>query len=327
VGYNFFMLPRFLLTTCLLLALAACAPAPASQAPVCTETPTPPAKATFTNTDQPTPTHVSVPAEPHTETEETSVPTVEPTLEPTIEETPVPLSTPVKAETAAATSVPEPAEDASAIQLYSPGPLSKIISPLNVYGYAIPGYKHKGRVDLYGEDGRLVASEILQLNTAYKWAYFYWPLPFEISSVGELGRLSMSTQDQYGRITALYSVHLLLLPEGDSILNPPGDLGERCTILEPAQGTHPSGGILSVSGTMEPFNTLPLTVQLIGRDGIALASGLVPLEGGDEKTAKFRIDIPYILPTATWELLTVSQFDDRIGGLMYLYSQEILLRP
>ena len=275
----------------------------------------------------PTPVEISPTAEELSPTVQDASPTPDFTFEPTIAETPQPVPTLIPLATTALTAIPQPSADAGAIQIFGPGPQSKIVSPLNIYGYAIPGYKDKGRVDLYGEDGRLVASQILQLNTAYKWAYFYWPLPFKISSAGELGRLTMSTQDKYGRINALYSIHLLLLPEGSSIVTPPGNLRERCVIVQPVAGQRISGGVLSVSGKMLPFNNLPLTVQLIDRDGNVANSQLVALSAAGDNYAPFRVDIPYRISKGTWELLVVSQFDDRIGGLMYLYSQEIFINP
>ncbi len=318
---------RLILTACLVLFLGACAPAGATSTAQI-----PPATPKLENTpvdvpptqESPTPTAASP-----TEAGVSASPTASLTDESSFAETEQPLPTPIPKTTVASTAIPQPSVNSGAIQIYGPGPLSKIVSPLDIYGYAIPGYKHKGRVDLYGEDGRLLASELLQLNTVYKWAYFYWSLPFSVSSAGELGRFSLSTQDQYGRLTAVYSIHLLLLPEGASIINPPGDLDlmERCSLEEPAVGEKPSGGVLSVSGKMLPFNNLPLTIGLIGRDGSVLNSQLVPITPDGANLVPFSVEIPYSLSRGTWELLTVSQFDDRIGGLMYLYSQEVFLNP
>ncbi len=58
-----------------------------------------------------------------------------------------------------------------------------------------------------------------------------------------------------------------------------------------------------------------------------LNSQLVPISPAGANPVPFRVEIPYSLQKGTWELLFVSQFDDRIGGLMYLYSQEIFLNP
>ncbi len=206
--------------------------------------------------------------------------------------------------------------------------MSQVTSPVHFYGYAVPGYNDKGLIQLHGEDGSLLASEVLQLNTAYKWAFFSWSLPFEVRGAGELGRLSLSTRDQYGRLTALQSVHLLLLPDGFEIINPPGSLAERCVIESPVAGKRISGGTVTVSGEMQPYNSLPLVVELVARDGSSLGTSLVSIGSGQVGTfIAFQVDIPYSVTTYTPVLLTVYQNDDRIGGTMYLYSQEIYLNP
>jgi hypothetical protein len=321
------MLRRSLSFICFLVILAACAPISATSLQI--PTGTSPSIITLTPPEisSPTPLNVTPTEIPPTLTVQISSPTLEESSEPTLEDAIQPTPTLIPQTTAASTAVPQPSSDASAIQLYSPGPQSKIVSPLVVYGYAVPGYHNKGRIDLFGEDGRLLASEILQLNTAYKWAYFYWPLPFKISSAGELARLSLSTQDQYGRVTAVNSVHVLLLPEGESIVNPPGDLSERCMLDRPIAGKQYSGGMLEISGKMLPYNDLPIKVELITRDGSVTNSQLIPIARFGTDFVAFRVDISYSLLRGEWELLTVSQYDDRIGGLMYLYSQEIYLNP
>jgi hypothetical protein len=322
------MLRRLFLTLSFGLLLAACAPK-ASPLPSPTATFRPLVPATSTpEVLGPISTTTFTPELP-TLAMPTAGPEFTSTFEPTLLETEPSLPTSIPKTTAVSTAIPTPSNNSGVIQFYGPGPQSKIISPLVMYGYAIPGYKRKGQVDLYGEDGRVLASEMLQLNTSYKWAYFYWPLPFFINSAGELGRLTLTTQDQYGRMTAANSIHLLLFSEGASILYPPGDLDlmERCTLETPAQGEKVSGGTLTVQGKMLPFNNLPLTVSLIGRDGSMLNSQMVPINPDGANRVPFRIDIPYSLDKGTWELLSVSQFDDRIGGLMYLYSQEVFLNP
>jgi hypothetical protein len=311
---------RFFLTCTLLAILTACLPATATPSPLPTLTPVPPA------TIQPT----ALPTEPATSSptpENPPTPATTPTLEPTITNTQPPIPT-LMPPTQAATSLPQPAVGSGAIQIFSPGPLSKLVSQVIVYGYAIPGYGNKGVVSLFGEDGRLLASALLQLNTSYTWAYFYWKLPFEIQAVGELARLTMSTQDQYGRLTAVYSLHLILLSEGFSIINPPGNMKERCVIDRPVAGRRITGGMLTVTGAMRPFNNLPLVVELIGRDGNIIASQAVASSPApDDSYVPFQVDLPYSISTGAWSLLVLRQPDDRIGGTMYLYSREIFLSP
>lgn len=326
------MFYRLCMTSCLIVLLTACAPVAATTTPsllpplTSTALPNTPVASAVLATRA---VSISPTPEISTRTLTTASPTLIPsiTFEPTIVETPQPVPTLNPVSTTSATAMPQPSAGSAMIQIFGPGPLSKVVSPLEIYGYAVPGFDDKGRVDLYGEDGRLLASQLLQLNTAYKWAYFYGTLSFDTSAAGELGRLTMSTQDQYGRINALYSVHLLLLPEGFSIIYPPGDLRERCVIDQPVAGRHLSGGVLTVSGKMLPFNNLPLTVELIGRDGNVANSQLVPISPVGDNYVPFHVDMPYSLTSGKWELLVVSQFDDRVGGLMYLYSQEIYLSP
>jgi hypothetical protein len=221
-----------------------------------------------------------------------------------------------------------PSADSAAIQFLGPGPLSKIVSPVKVYGYAVPGHDNQASLDLYGEDGHLLASKLLRLYTPYKWASFYFEIPFDIDSIGELGRLTLSTQDDYGRINYVNSVHLLLLAEGTSIINQPGDLRERCAISQPVAGQRISGGNLTVAGKMHPFNNLPLTMELVDRDGNVIGTQLVTVNTtSNNDGVPFRVDMRYNISSSKWALLSVRQNDDRIGGLMYLYSQEIFLNP
>jgi hypothetical protein len=320
---------RRLFLTCTLLAfLTACVPATATSSPTPTQTMVSPA--TIQPTALPDESATSFPpSETVSPTQEyTSTPATTPTLEPIITETIPPLPNFEMPPTMASTSIPQPVVGSGVIQFFGPGPQSKLVSPVKVYGYAIPGFNNLGYAKLYGEDGRLLASKVLQLYTAYPWAYFSWTMSFEIQSVGELARLTMSTQDQYGRLTAVYSVHLILLTEGLSIINPPGDLKERCVIDKPVPGRGIAGGELTVAGEIRPFNGLPLVIELISRYNKIIASQLVTTSPApDDSYVPFQIDLPYSISSGTWALLVVRQPDERIGGTMYLYSLEVYLSP
>ena len=323
---------RLFWTLILLAFLAACAPATAALLPTSTSVPdtatpfvlplphlaenSPTPKAVSPTPENFSPTSTETPTETSIATE--SIPT----------ETLSPFPTLDFSTTLIATDVPQPSADAGAIQFLGPGPLSKIVSPVTFYGYAIPGYGNKGYIELFGEDGQLLSSTLLQLNTAYKWAYFVWNLPFTVEAVGELGRLTMSIQDQYGRVTALNSVHLLLLSDGSSIINPSGDLRERCVIEQPEAGKRNSGGVLTVAGKIRPFNNQPLTIELVKRDGSSVGSQMVAVSPAqDGSYVPFSADLSYSISVGAWALLVVSQPDERIPGTMYLYSREILLSP
>ena len=319
------MFPRFLLIFSLLFFLTGCGPATSPQLPTLAQIPDtliPTAPPTFT------PTTIS----PTSELASPTLPEVSPTPESISASistvTLLPLPTLNLPPTMAATAIPKPSADSGVIQFLNPGPLSKIVSPFKIYGYAIPGHDNQGSLELYGEDGHLLVSKLLQLYTPYKWASFYGEISFNINSLGELGRLTLSTKDDYGRVIAVNSVHLLLLAEGTSIINLPGDQKERCVIIQPVAGQGLSGGVLTVVGKMRPFNNLPLTLELVDRDGSVIGTQVVAVSTTpNNDSVPFRVDIHYSISKAMWALLSVRQNDDRIGGLMYLYSQEIFLNP
>jgi hypothetical protein len=232
--------------------------------------------------------------------------------------------------TLVATSLPQPQVGTGGIQILAPGPLSKITSPVKVYGYTVPGYNNLGLLELYGEDGRLMGHVVLSLyaSSINQWSFFYWEMPFKVDAAAELGRLTFSTQDDFGRVTAANSVHVLMMPEGLMITNPPGNLQEHCVIDTPIKAAGIYGGVVNVSGKMRPFNKLPLVVELVTRDNRVVGSQLVDVvPTPDDGYVPFRADVSYSISSGSWALLVVRQADDRIGGTMYLYSREIFLYP
>ncbi len=230
--------------------------------------------------------------------------------------------------TATATPLPTPALAEAAIQINIPGPLSKVTSPIYVRGYVIPGYNNRVRVELFGEDGRLLARQVTPVYTSFTWAYLSVDLRFEIGAAGELGRLSVSTEDRFGRLQALHSVHLLLLSEGEDQINPPEPPRERCLLSWPLPGGQVSGSILLVEGYFRPLNRQPLVIELVSESGNVIATRLVSVEPApDDSYVPFAVDVPYLIEAPMWARLVVRQSDDRIPGTMYLYSQEIALYP
>ena len=325
------MFRRCFLTFGVLVLMTACIPATSTLLPTLVHIPD---TATPSASPSPEPSILSPIPETASPTLPEASPTLEAVTEPVPSDTPLPLSTqelpgtPELLATPTATAVPQPASDSGAIQFLGPGPLSKVTSPFRAFGYAVPGYKNKGVLELYGEDGRLLASQLLQLNTPFKWAIFSWEVAFRTAAVGELGRLTLRTEDEYGRISSVNSVHILLLSEGPSIINPPGNLSERCVIEQPVAGQPISGGVFSVVGKMRPNNNLPLTVELVARDGSVIGNqdvSIPPIPGTE--AIPFRVDVHYNISAPMWGLLQIGQADDRIDGLMYLYSQEFLLNP
>ncbi len=247
-----------------------------------------------------------------------SIPTGLPTEtpEPTLTYTPAPTFTP--------TAIP--GHDFAAIEIQAPGPMSKVVSPINLKMNILAGASNRVQIDLYGEDGRLL-SRILKRNvpTSNNGLLQTAKITFEISAAAEVGRITVSTFDKQGRVQSLNSVHVLLLSSGVSEINPAGNPSEPVGVVEPYGEEAVTGGILTVRGDVWPFNLQPVIMELIDPNGKSIGLRILTIETINPQ--KFDTTIPYKISEPTVARLTIRQDDDRIPGLSYVYSQEVLLNP
>ncbi|MEP7134048.1 MAG: hypothetical protein ABI904_03855 [Chloroflexota bacterium] len=243
--------------------------------------------------------------------------TIEPTVSPipTQTRTPLPTSTP--------TSIPGHA--LGAIRFISPGPMSKLISPIQFRADVISGESQKVKVDLYGEDGRLLSSKLLKVLNTSEGAFVSFKIPFETRAVAELGRITVSTLDKNGRVQALNSVRVLLLSSGINEINPPGNPSEPVGVFKPLAEEAVSGGVLNVKGDLWPFSLQPVVLELVSPAGQSIGLRILTIQSIDPQL--FETTIPYKVTEPTLARLTIRQEDDRMSGLFYVYSQVVLLNP
>jgi hypothetical protein len=225
-----------------------------------------------------------------------------------------------------ATFTSTPATPIAAIQILAPGPASKVVSPIQVSAYLKPGARGNIRVDLFGEDGRLMGRKILVYapNVA---THMLTAMDFEIPGAAEAGRLVISTEDPEGRTMALASADVLLMSMGEADINPPGDLLEDIIIQEPSKSTFIQGGKVVVSGLARMQSDQPLLVEMIAADGghigpVRLVNVPVSSDGG---YSLFTAEVPYSVSQPTWVRLVVYENPGRIPGTSHLSSIEILL--
>jgi len=244
----------------------------------------------------------------------TGLPTETP--EPTLTFTPAPTYTP--------TSIP--LHKSAAIEIQTPGPMSRVVSPITLRMNIQVGSSRRLQIDLYGEDGRLL-SRTLKRNvpTSNRGILQTAKISFEIPGAAEVGRITVSTFDKEGRIQALNSVHVLLLSSGVDEITPAGNPSEPLGVVEPVAGKPVSGGVLTVRGDVWPFNLQPVIFELIDAEGKSL--GLRILSVTNIQPQLFETTIPYRVSEPTPARLTIRQDDDRIPGLFYVYSQEVVLTP
>src|SRR5512134_1054056 len=127
--------------------------------------------------------------------------------------TPRPTLSPTPRATFTQTTIP--GHEPAAIQIFAPGPMSKVISPITLRMNIIAGESEKVQIDLYGEDGRLLTRNVKKVPKSGKGVDQQIKIPFEIRATAEVGRLTVSTLDKAGRIQYLNSVHVLLLSSGN----------------------------------------------------------------------------------------------------------------
>ncbi|MCC6500679.1 MAG: hypothetical protein IT313_10470 [Anaerolineales bacterium] len=235
-----------------------------------------------------------------------------------------PTSTFTPAPTFTSTSIP--GHKQSAVLITSPGPMSKVVSPITLKMDIVTGKSKIVLVELFGEDGRLLTRTLKQyVPTFTKGILQTIEVSFEIRAASELGRLTVSTQDEFGRVQSLNSVRVILLSSGVEELTPPGNPSEPVRVFNPLPKEQPSGGVVNLRMDWWPFNLEPVIVELIDPEGRSL--GLRVISVTQLNPQMVETTIPYAISEPLSARLTIRQDDDRIPGLFYLFTQEVMLNP
>jgi len=182
------------------------------------------------------------------------------------------------------------------------------------------------QVDLQGEDGRLLARKLERVQIWPGGYYVTLKIPFEIQAAAELGRITISTRDGYGRVQAQLGTRVLLLSVGMDEITPEGDSSERAVFYTPSRKDAAAyDGVVNVEGRFFPFNDEQIILELLDEEGKTVGLRVLDFVGTDEQL--FETTIPYKIEEPTLARLVLRQEDDRLDGLIYLYSQEITLNP
>jgi len=304
-------LPHIILIASLFGLLPACAPATASNGP----TPFPP---------EYLPTVVVLTGQAAMATNLAGTPSATPTetLTPSITPTPTDTLTPVPTNTL----TPSPSAPKSQIRIETPGPMSKVISPISLRIQVVSGSSELVQIDLQGEDGRLLARKLERVPSWPGGYYVSLKLPFEIRAAAEVGRITISTKDDAGRVQSQLAMRVLLLSIGADEITPEGDSSERAVFYAPPRrDAVAQDGVVNVDGRFLPFNDQPVILELLNPEGRTIGLRVLDFAGTDEQL--FTTTIPYKVSEPTLARLVLKQDDERLDGLIYLYSQEILLNP
>jgi hypothetical protein len=187
------------------------------------------------------------------------------------------------------------------------------------------------RIDLFGEDNRLITQQMLDYRRNPNSRFWVSPqIPFDITAAAEAGRLVVSSQDLSGRTIYLTSVDLILMKTGRDEVHPPSILLQPYLIRYPRPGQTIEGGTVVVVGLARPVNQTPLILELIDENKNIIGSAKVQVDppSGDLSHTPFQIGISYSVQGTTPVRLTVRQESDgRIPGTVELYSLPLELNP
>lgn len=255
--------------------------------------------------------------------------------------TALPSSTPAPSQTAAATTaastatsttIPsptatntpaEPEPEIIAITIAAPGPDSQVLSPIQLQALLQPGPGRLVRTELAGSDGRLLARTLLRMEGIA----LDYEISFEVREA-EAGRLSLSVEDEYGRMRELASVALTLLPPGGAQSIQAPDMESVLIVDSPQEGASISGGVIEVRGEARGSSTRPLTIQVVTRAGRVLATADVYTDAaGADGYSPFAVDLNVAVDEESRVLVVVSRSGGEIPGLWFLYSREVQLLP
>jgi hypothetical protein len=153
-------------------------------------------------------------------------------------------------------------------------------------------------------------------------------LPFEIPTEAEFSRLVISRQDEYGRTTALASTELVLLSSGQPDYNVVVDNLAPVTIQEPQLNAIIQGDSLVVSGMARPAIAMDYVIELVAQNGKVISQRVFNVSTSSPgEHQSFIVEVPYSIEDPTWVIVLIRERGDRIQGITYLTSTEVLLSP
>ncbi len=218
------------------------------------------------------------------------------------------------------------------LRFVSPGPMSSLVSPFKLKLLLTAGKSNRVRVDLLGEDGRLLYSQTLRVDSDYPGSYRELEVPFETRAVSEAGFLRLSTRDQNKNLTALNIMPVLLYSVGTTQLTLPGNLiYERIAYDGLKNKSKVYGGEIPVKGLYWPYNEQPVFLDLI-IDGKIVVTRQLAISGIEPQT--FETTLPYKVSEPTPARIAIHQEDPRLPkddpllkNYIYYSSIEVLLNP
>lgn len=219
------------------------------------------------------------------------------------------------------------------IRFLAPGPMSSLTSPIKLQVMLVSGRSEIVKIDLLGENGRLLQRGLERVNRNPSGNYRSFEMAFEIRAVSERGYIRISSKDDHGRIENLNTMPVLLYSIGDAQINPVGNMiYERISLDGLEDGDEIFGGVVNLKGMIWPVNQTPVFVEMLTEDGLPISARVLNFNGVD--TQPFETTLPYKVTEPTRIRLTfrqdspdLSDDDPELKKLIYVYTLELVLNP
>ncbi len=275
--------------------------------------------------DRGTPTPGSA---PEIDTSPTAAGTPTITLTPSRTPTPTrtPTATPRRSRTPSPTPTQTPIPD-SIVQIFTPGNSSRVVSPIYVTGYLPLINGGRIRIELLGEDGRLLVRHMKNYDVG-GWTHINLQMEFEISAAAEVGQLQIIQEDDKGRLVALNSVEVILLSMGEQEILAETDMREPVVIEQPRRQSLIQGGTVLVSGKSRVNTDRPLIAQLVDERGAVIGQRMLNVNPpGADGYGTYSGEIPYTVDELTPARIIVYSTAKKLEQITHLTSREISLSP
>jgi len=217
------------------------------------------------------------------------------------------------------------------MRITKPGAYSKVSSPIQLEALISPGDDSLVHIDLIGEDGRIIVSEVLDFRNYDAKNFYITPeIPFIINSAAELARIIVYTHDMFGQRISLVSVDVLLLQLGGSDISAPLVEFEPYLVTTPREGTLITGGTVTVDGAARVVNDQPLVIELINEEGAIVGSAEVLVSQPSDTLVHvpFQVSVLYTVTHRTRVRMSMRQESaTRISGTVWMSSTILFLDP
>jgi hypothetical protein len=217
----------------------------------------------------------------------------------------------------------------SSIAIFSPGPGSQVLSPVQVLGHGGPSYQERVTVRLLDDQGQQISSA-KSILFAYPGnaGRFSANLPFEFNNVSELGSIQVDTFDlRYGRLAHRFTQEVVLLSNGSHRLFPGYQGPAQLAILEPRHDAVIPFGQVQISGGGWTEGLGSLKVVAYDRYGELIDDATVELSSrASGRIGTFETTLTIDLPFSQFGRLAVMEIDPRNDQASFLNSFEVYFR-